>query len=346
MKSGGRSVTLTDVNPGNSYLKPARTFFVVAAIALFFSGSLCLAQSDLIRLIPPGAPVLAGLRRTLPAQGDNFLWLATKNNTGDLQQFVSMTATDPDRRFDQVIVADSLSDSHGPGSHLLLAKGKFNFAAISVTALDRGNRKSSYKGVPVLILDALAMESRGPRWLAVPRPGVALLGSASAVEHALDRYLSRAAGDPFIVQRLASISEHDAAWSSIMLDASQVESHLNLHGQADVIYPCLLHVRELVLGIRPGSVVKIDMRTMSDSPEDADACLACLRTALFNRETPAVRISFGGGTQRALLATLSREAYDRWLNVFRMPMINQVLEAMTPAPKEGTGDSSLVPGEQ
>ena len=49
-------MTLTDVNPGNSYLKSARTFFVVAAIALFFNGSLCLAQSDLIRLIPPGAP--------------------------------------------------------------------------------------------------------------------------------------------------------------------------------------------------------------------------------------------------------------------------------------------------
>jgi hypothetical protein len=190
------------------------------------------------------------------------------------------------------------------------------------------------------------MESRGPRWLAVPRPGVALLGSASAVESALDRYLSRAAGDPFIVQRLASISEHDAAWSSIMLDASQVEAHLNLHGQADVIYPCLLHVRELVLGIRPGSDVKIDMRTTSDTNQDADASLACLRTALFSSETPAVRISFTGGTQHALLATLSREAYDGWLDVFRKSTMNQILEAMTPAPKEGTGDSSLVPGEQ
>src|SRR5260370_15312806 len=199
-------MTLSDVNPGNPYLKPARPLCVVAAIALFFSGSLCLAQSDLIRLIPPGAPVLAGLRRTLPGQGDDFLWLATENNTGDLQQFVSMTAGDPDRHFDQVIVADSLSDSHNPGSHLLLAKGKFNFAAISVTALGSGERKSSYKGVPVLILEALAGESRGPRWLAVPQPGVALLGSASAVEHALDSYLRRASRHPFIMLRARRIS--------------------------------------------------------------------------------------------------------------------------------------------
>jgi hypothetical protein len=322
-------MTLADVIPGNSYAEPARIFSVVAAVALFFTGSLCLAQSNLIRLIPPGTPVLAGLRRTLPGQGDNFLWLATKNNTGDLQQFVSMTAGDPDRRFDRVIVTDSLPDDHSPANHLLLAKGKFNFAAISATALDSGGRKSTYKGMPVLILEAL-----GPRWLAVPRPSVALFGSPSAVESALDRYLSGAAGDPFIVQRLRNISGHDAAWSSIMIDPSQVRSHMNLHRDPDVIYPCLLHARELVLGIRPGSPVKIDMRTMSDSPEDAVASLACLRTALFHNETPSVRISFPGGTQHALLATLSREAYDRWLNVFQMPMMNQMLEAMTPVPTE------------
>jgi hypothetical protein len=317
-----------------------------AAIALFFTGSLCLAQSDLIRLIPPGTPVLAGLRRTLRGQGDDLLWLATKNNTADLQQFVSITAGDSDRRFEQVIVADSLSDAPRVGSHLLLAKGKFNFAAISTTVLGSGVRKSSYKGVPVLILEALARESRGPRWLAVPRPGVALLGSPSAVESALDRYLSRVAGDPFIVQRLRSISGHDAAWSSIMLDSSQVESHLNQHGDADVIYPCLRHARELVLGIRPGSDVKINMRTTSDSTEDADESLACLRTALFSNSSPSVRISFTGGNQHALRATLSHEAYDRWLSVFRKSMMNQMLEAMTPASEEGGRNSTLVPGAQ
>jgi hypothetical protein len=178
----------------------------------------------------------------------------------------------------------------------------------------------------------------------VPRPGVALLGSASAVESALDRYLSRAAGDPFIVQRLRSISEHDAAWSSIMLDSSQVESHLNRHGDAGVIYPCLRHARELVLGIRPGSDVKIDMRTTSDSTEDADESLACLRTALFSNRTPSVRISFTGGNQHALRATLSREAYDSWLSFFRKSMMNEMLEAMTPASEEGTRNSTLVPG--
>jgi hypothetical protein len=335
-------MTWTDVNLGNSYTKPARTFIVVAAIALFLSGSLCLAQSDLIRLIPPDTPVLAGLRRTLPDQGD-FLWLATKNNTGDLQRFVSITAGDPDRRFDQVIVAGSLSDAHSPGTHLLLARGKFNFAAISTTALGSGVIKSSYRGVLVLILEALASESRGPRWLAVPRPGVALLGTPSAVESALDRYLSHAARDPFIVQRLRNVSGHDAAWSSVMLDSSQIQSHLNLRDQADVLYPCMRHARELVLGIRPGSNVKIYMRTTSDTNQDADASLACLRTALFSNRPPSMRISFTGGKQHALLATLPREAYDRWLDVFRGSAMSQMLEAMTSAAEEGSRNSTLAP---
>jgi hypothetical protein len=342
-------MTLPYINPGSPYSKPAhkpRTVAVrmVAAIAFFFTGSLCLAQSDLIRLIPPGTPVLAGLRRTPPGQGDDFLWLATKHNTADLKQFVSVTAGDPDRHFDQVIVAGSASDTDSLGSHLLLAKGKFNFAEISTTALGTGAIKSSYKDVPVLILEALAIESRGPRWLAVPQPDVALLGSPSAVESALDRYLSRAPRDPLILQRLRNIPEHDAAWSSIILDSRQVESHLNLHGDADVIYPCLRHARELVLGIRPGSDVKIELRTASDSNQDADASLGCLRTALFRNSTPSVRISFTGGNQHALLATLSREGYDRWLNGFRKSMMNQMLEAMIPAPEEDGRNSTLVPG--
>jgi hypothetical protein len=80
MKSGGHTMTLSDVNRENPYSKPAPTVSVrmVAAIALFFTGSLCLAQSNLIRLIPPATPVLAGLRRTLPGHGDDFLWLSHK----------------------------------------------------------------------------------------------------------------------------------------------------------------------------------------------------------------------------------------------------------------------------
>jgi hypothetical protein len=67
--------------------------------------------------------------------------------------------------------------------------------------------------------------------------------------------------------------------------------------QADVIYPCLRYARELVLGIRPGSDVRIDTRTTSDTNQDADQGLACLRTTLFRDSTSSVRISFTGGNQ-------------------------------------------------
>jgi hypothetical protein len=62
---------------------------------------------------------------------------------------------------------------------------------------------------------------------------------------------------------------------------------------------------------------------MSDTNQDATESLACLRTALFSNST-SVRITSTGGNQHALLATLSREAYDRWLNVFRKSMMNQL----------------------
>jgi hypothetical protein len=54
--------------------------------------------------------------------------------------------------------------------------------------------------------------------------------------------------------------------------------------------------------------------------------VACSRQAYIRVKTmAALGISFTGRNQHALRATLSREAYDRWLNVFRKSMMNQML---------------------
>src|ERR1700675_2797062 len=94
---------------------------VISALALFFSVSFCLAQSDLIRLIPADAPVIAGMRRLPHDEAKDALWLATRNNTDDLALLVAMTEDDPERRVEQVIAADWAAKNDNLGNHLLLA---------------------------------------------------------------------------------------------------------------------------------------------------------------------------------------------------------------------------------
>lgn len=309
----------------------------LATAALFLSSSLCIAQSELARLIPPGTPVLAGMRRTAPGQSDDLLWIATKNNAGDLKQFVFVTAGDSGRRFDQVIVADFASDTDSLGNHLLLAQGRFSFAAIASTTPVGEASSGSYKGVPVLIFESLANQSRGFRWLAVPQSHVALFGSPASVQQALDRYLSNAPGDRAILDRLKNIPQHDAAWSSLTLDSRQVESHLDLHGSGDGIYPCLHHAHEITLGIQPGSSMKIELRTTLNSQNEpgelgqADAGMGCFRNALYTGSIPSLRVTASAGLRPTLVATLAREEYDRWIDAFRKSTMNQLLEASIPA---------------
>jgi hypothetical protein len=131
--------------------------------------------------------------------------------------------------------------------------------------------------------------------------------------------------------------------ASVATDSRAVESHLNLHGNTGDDFACLHHVRELGLGIRFGSTVKIDLRADSDSAEPGDATVSCLRSVLFRNTAAPMHVSLSGGKQHALQVGLSWADYERWLNFFQRKMMNQVLEAMIPAQENGSPNSASLP---
>ena len=102
---------MNELGMASLHSQPARKSYalvvcLVAFMAFFFTASLCFAQSDVVRLIPPDAPVIAGLHRMPQNQAGSALWLATRNNLDDLNRLVALTDSDLDRRFDYVVVAD------------------------------------------------------------------------------------------------------------------------------------------------------------------------------------------------------------------------------------------------
>ena len=329
-------MTATHINRKSQFGYRARVLGVrvIPALALLSSVSFCLAQSDLIRLIPPDAPVIAGMRRLPHDEAKDALWLATRNNTDDLARVVALTADDPERRVEQVIAADWAAKNNSLGSHLLLAEGRFNFANVSSTVLASGGKKLVYNGVPVLTIEATGTAARGTRWLAVPRNNIAIFGSPSAVQYALDRYRSSAQADPQILQRLRNAHAHDAAWSSVRLDSRSMESRVKLVDDGGMS-SCLGRLREFDLGIRLGETVRIDLHADPLHHEEGSVSIGCLNTALFGNGTPQMRVAVGGEGEPGLRVTLAREEYDRWLDSFRKSKVNQTLEAMISMP----GDS-------
>ena len=301
---------------------------LVVAASLVCGASSCLAQSDLVRLVPPDVPVIAGLHRMAHDQANDALWLATRNNLDDLSRLVTLTDADPDRSIDEVIVADWASSRKDLDSHLLIAHGRFSLA--SVTATIAHPTRVFYDGAPVLVVDARGGSKPAPRWFAVPRPELALFGTPAAVQLALDRFRSRATADPQVLERLRNAHDHDAAWSSIVLEPRSLQEQTNLHADADNLTPCLSRMREVDLGIQMGKTVTIDLHTQSRN--GSDGAMECMTAAIFKNYTPQMRVSVGGDREPSMRLTLARAEYDRWLDAFRKSEMNETLEAFISAP--------------
>lgn len=313
----------------------ALVIFVVATMALFFGATLCLAQSDLAALIPPDAPVIAGLHRMPADRSKDAVWLSTRNNLDDLKQLVILTNNDLDRRLDQVLIADWASSSGSLGSHLAVVKGQFNLASMTSTMAHPVTL--SYAGVTVIELDDRNGSQPSTRWLAVPQRKIALFGTPAAVRYALDRFRSGAAADPRLIARLKNASARDSAWSSIAFDASTQASRFEVGSVANTLLPCLGRMREVDLGIRVGKNVKIDVH--AESYDRANGSMQCMTAALFGGSVAGERVAFGFGGRPDLRVTLTRSDYERWLDTFRKSRLNQGLEALLSASNASTQPS-------
>src|SRR5438067_7637057 len=87
----------------NAYLL---VIWLMSATLLFFSASFCMGQNDLVRLVQPDAPVIAGLHRMSQDRSKDALWVATRNSVDDLNRLVALGGKDPKGRFDQALLAD------------------------------------------------------------------------------------------------------------------------------------------------------------------------------------------------------------------------------------------------
>ena len=306
---------------------------ILAFMALFLSASFCFAESEVNRLIPPDARVIAGLRRMPQDQASSALWLATRNNLDDLNRVVALTASDPDRRLDYVVVADWPSSTDNLGSHLLIAQGRFSLPSILATMAHP--KTLTFNGVKVLAVAAPAGSRQTARWLAIPQRGIAIFGTPSGVQIALERYRSKAPADPAVIERLRRAHDGDQAWSSVMLQSQPPKERVNLDPSSDNLLPCLSRMREVDLGIQLGKNVTVDLHTESRDGTGS-AAMQCASAAIFKNYAPSMRVSVGGEGQPSMRLALTRSEYDRWLDSFRKSNMNQTLQAFISGAESGS----------
>jgi len=301
---------------------------IAALGTLLFTGGICSAQEALVTLIPPDAPVLAGMQRSSTDNEYDRVWLATARNANDLKDFISLTDADASRRFDRVIVAASPAGNDLLGDHLLIAQGRFDLSVIGQPA---ASAAIDFRGVPIIVLGHVSSSGAETRWLANLHNRIVLFGSPSAVQKALLRFQSGEPANPAVHARLERIPRKDIAWSSITLNPVILKSHLRLNVDERNLVPCLTKVKELAFGVRFDSNARLDFQVSADSLQDANTSIACLKLLAGHADLIAMRTSHSAGAPAGTMSIVStREGYSRWVDMVRHHTGDLLLAAAAP----------------
>lgn len=170
---------------------------------------------QLIALVPPESKVIAGLHSPTSRNQPDSLLLITRENRIDYEDFFALTGADTSRRFHQVVFVAEDGRRGWLSDHTLLVSGHFDRDTIFRFAYEGKASIVSYEGIAMLAIPAFARELstfKEARWLAILDSNLAVFGSIASVQHVIDRYLSKSAADPLILDRIRRLGQTLDAW--------------------------------------------------------------------------------------------------------------------------------------
>ncbi len=240
-----------------------RPFVVI--VLLFLSATAAAvaspADSKVLALVPEGAQFVAGIEDPHNPPVNGWLLLLSRKTSLDLQDWISLSGVDPQRRADEIIEVAASFGGQELSQHLVLLAGQFDGELIYRAALANGASVTQYCGQHVLVVKPFAREkgtTAASRWMAVIDDHLAIFGSPGIVRRALDRYRSKSGPDPRLVHCLRDLHKDVESWNVLLMSspmfARNVESE-QLHAPWTHI---LDGADEFTFGIHYGSTDRID----------------------------------------------------------------------------------------
>jgi hypothetical protein len=284
----------------------------------FASAPAITPNQKLLSLVPPAVPVVAGMNApSRNPQPSSFL-LITHNNSVDLDDFIALTGVDPTRVIEQVLIV--AEDGRASlTEHSLLASGHFDQALIRRSTGAASD--TLYRDIPVLVVQPFTRERASfndVRWLAIIGSNVAIFGTISLVKQELDRYLSRSAADPFLVQRLARLRADDDTWCVLARPIYSGEIRSMLQALDAKLADSLEDGDAFQFGIRYGRRVEFEYEFKMSTSADAEIVSRSLVQSLGGPDVtessrfPTSPPSRTDGVVRGALK-VSRARYEAWV---------------------------------
>lgn len=274
---------------------------------------------DLLALVPPGTQIVSGINPAPPGNRHRRFLLITRKCVLDMEDFRSLSGSDPSRHIQQVLFVAQQGDPPTVEEHGILVSGQFDQARIYGSALAGGATHAEYRGIHMVEIQPFARE-RGVdqvRWLAILQPNVLLFGTVEMVKEALDQKFARGAQDSRLMQNLAALRSDDDAWSIVMDTTNS-----GIRGALMALSPELAAMADgkvLRLGIRYARQIEFEY-AIDPSPETekphSDSAWSPQGRPVPGLFSLLPRLKFDGTGQSGThgMVKVSPKLYDRWLD--------------------------------
>jgi len=266
----------------------------------------------LVALVPPDSQIIAGANAPSKVLRRANFMIITQTNRTDFEDFLALTGSDSSRVIHQVIFAAAAKPGGGPPEHSLLVTGHFDTSRIFRSSEGDSN-SIQYRGIAVLFVHSFERESaffKDERLLAIIDSRVAVFGTIASVKQEIDRYLTGAAPDAFITQRLELLRGGDETWCLISPLKLGAEIAPILGKLDPVLGEIVKKGNNFQFGIRYGRRVEfeyaVDVPVRPDAEDISSPQIEGFSFTPRSATVPAVGF-------RGIVKT-SRSKYDKWLS--------------------------------
>ena len=258
------------------------------------SASTAPVDGDLLRLVPGGAQIVAGISDPGTSSSTGRLLVVTVNNNRDYD-------------------TGDLSD------HLLLVAGHFDRFEIFKAALENGSTRAEYNGEQVLVVKPFDREKNSMnavRWLAILKNRVLVFGVPGMVARTLDRYERNEPADAILLQRIARLPPDVNSWSVMAMPPQMLTAHLALDRVPASLETILKDADEVELGIHYGRMTRVSFSIHTPAGDFNGGLLSRAQPILASFiPNPHSRLKIGMDEQSRLHGwmTVPEKQFDQWL---------------------------------
>jgi len=236
-----------------------------------FTGLSAFASVDhgLIALIPANSTLVAGID-AVQCRGSQFgQYLLSKSQAGDahFDQFMTQTGFDPRRDLDSVVVTSSSPEDSGKNAAFaILARGNFDPAKITATAVAKGAVAGTYQNIPVLVSQEHGQQTA----IAFPDTGMAVMGDLNSVHQVIQNLTAPAKLDVELTNRIDLAGSANDAWFVSTNGAGMLGKEFSAQtgGQMGQMQ-ALQSIHAASGGVKFGSTVAVTFDAGTRSEQDA-----------------------------------------------------------------------------